>query len=251
MKKPLTIILACALFFASSPGYCAGQGIDGAWAYYLRGDYKQTISICRSIAGNASLGDQGRYIMGLAFLALGQAEAARENFEFVVKYYPRSGLDELLLLGIADSYFLEKDFDRAGKAYKAMLDKYPSSDYAALAYLGSGKALRKQGKWELARGCFNKIIQQYPSSLEAKEAGDYYRRQSFFTIQLGAFSKRENALRYAEALEAKGYAVSVDKEMEGNNVLYKIKRGNFSTLASAESELARLKKDGFSGTIIS
>jgi tetratricopeptide (TPR) repeat protein len=227
------------------------RGIDDAWADYLRGDYKRTVDVCRSVANEASLGDKGRYLMGLAFLALGETKAARENFEFIVKYYPRSGLDEQLLLGIADSYFLEGDSTGAAQAYKVMLDKYPSSDYAAMAYLGMGKAHRRLGKWELARGCFNKIIQQYPLSLEGKEARDYYKRQVFFVIQLGAFSKRENALRYAAFLEAKGYTVSIDREMDGNNVLHKLKTGMFKTLKSAEAESMRLKRDGFSATIVS
>ena len=251
MSKILIYVLSIIFLILPGTGYCGAVELDEAWIHYLKGDYRKTIEICRKVTGQKALGDQGRYIMGLAFLNLGRQEEARENFEFVLSNYPGSKLRQELFLGIADSYFLKGEFEKAEQSYNAMLASYPASDYASIAYLRMGQAQRRQGRWKEAEGSFNRIIREYPLSIEIGEAKIFYKKDPFFTVQAGAFSKEENALRFVGNLKRKGYNTALGREEDDNRILYKVKIGRFDTLKTAEEELNRLERDGFSGCIVS
>ena len=141
MSKIFIYVLSIIfLILPPGTGYCAAVKLDEAWIHYLKGDYRKTIEICREITSQKALGDQGRYIMGLSFLNLGRQEEARENFEFILSNYPGSKLRQELLLGIADSYFLNGEFEKAEQLYAVMLKSYPASDYSSIAYIRMGQA---------------------------------------------------------------------------------------------------------------
>jgi tetratricopeptide (TPR) repeat protein len=250
MNRVLVFVLPVAFLVLVGNAYCAAVNIDQAWIYYLKGDYNGAVNTCRKIAGQKALGGHGRYLMGLAFLKLDKGEEARKNFEFALSNYPGSSLRQELLLGIADSYFLEGEFNKAEQAYNSIFKSYPASDYASIIYMKRGLAQRRQGKWVEAKGSFGRVIQEYPLSLEAGQARIFYEKSPFFTIQAGAFAKKENALRFAGSIKRKGYNAAVGRENVGGRVLYKIKIGRFAKLSLAEEGLRRLEKDGFSGRII-
>ena len=251
MSKILIYVLSIIFLILPGTGYCGAVELDEAWIHYLKGDYRKTIEICRKVTGQKALGDQGRYIMGLAFLNLGRQEEARENFEFVLSNYPGSKLRQELFLGIADSYFLKGEFEKAEQSYNAMLASYPASDYASIAYLRIGQAQRRQGKWKEAEGSFNRIIREYPLSIEIEDAKIFYKKDPFFMVQAGAFSKKENASRFVSSLKRKGYNAELIKEKDDSSILYKVQIRGFDAPETAEEELNRLEKDGFSGRIVS
>ncbi len=244
-----TVIFVLSAF--SSYGFCNDPVLDKAWTYYLRSDYKNTLDACRVISKKRALGEEGRYLMGLSFLKLGLQKKARENFEFVIKNYPSSGLKEELLLGIADSYYLDGDFNQAEKYYRRLLKNFQNTHYASMAYLNLGKALRRQGKWKEADGLFSKVTHSWPLSLEAKEAKKYLLKDNFFSIQAGAFAKRENALSLLKALRKKGYSAAIEKHCDREKVLYKVKIGRFEQEDMAKKEARKLKKDGFTPRVTS
>jgi SPOR domain len=59
-----------------------------------------------------------------------------------------------------------------------------------------------------------------------------------YVIQIGAFGSKTNAERLAAEQRAKGYTVSVDKIKSGNNRLYAVRVGKFSS-SSAASDFGR------------
>jgi tetratricopeptide (TPR) repeat protein len=250
MIKALISALPVFLLCLANTACCAENTIDQAWTHYLKGDYNKTIQACGNMAREKALKGQCQYLTGLAFLKLNRPEDARASFELVIKNYPGSALVQESLLGIADSYFLESEFEKAQQAYNAMLARYPLSDYASIAYLAMGKVMREQGKWKQAQDIFNKIIREYPSSIETGQAKILYARPHFFTIQTGAFSNRENASRLIASMKKKGYHAASERERSGDSLFYKVKTGSFSSRKTAQEELERLKKDGFAGRII-
>ena len=91
------------------------------------------------------------------------------------------------------------------------------------------------------------MVNDYSLSLEAKEARSYLKKKiPSFSIQVGAFSKRENAERLSENLRKKGYDVFVEKSYENDKLIYRVKVGRFDTKKGAEEEAVKLKKEGFS-----
>ena len=69
-----------------------------------------------------------------------------------------------------------------------------------------------------------------------------------FIIQL-AFNDKEKAQRWAEAMEKRGYAVSLTEA--GSEGSLRVRLGNFSVRDEAERHLRTLKQDGLNGIVIS
>lgn len=250
MRGIFLIAVLVAVLGICVSGFCESPVLDKAWSCYLKSDYRKALDACRAISRKNILGEKGRYLMGLSFLKLGRQEQARENFEFVLKNYPNTRIRQELLLGIGDSYFLEGNFSQAERYYKQLLGSYSPSDYASMAYLNLGRALRRQGKWKEAQDSFNKVVSVYPASLEVREAKRYLLKDSFFSVQVGAFSKRENALNLRELLIRRGYNARIDKYYDKESLLYKVKVGKFDKKPAAEREAKRLKKDGFAPRVV-
>ena len=250
MKK-IIVIIAIVIFLLQGVGICSDATLSKAWKYYLKSNYTDTIKLCRSISGPSKTGKEARYLMGLAFLKLGKPEEARDNFDFLLNNYPNSSIEEELLLAVADSFYLNGEFESAESSYKKLLKHFKDGDYNTICYLRLGISLRKQGKWDEAEKCFKGIIKDYPTSLEVSDARKFLKKDKFFTVQAGAFSKKENALKFLETLKRKGYYMSLEKVYDKDNILYKVKTGKFSTKAMADNEVRRLERDGFSARIIS
>lgn len=68
-----------------------------------------------------------------------------------------------------------------------------------------------------------------------------------FVIQL-AFNDKEKAQRWAEAMEKRGYAVSLTEA--GGEGSLRVRLGNFSARDEAERQLRMFKQDGLSGIVI-
>lgn len=92
------------------------------------------------------------------------------------------------------------------------------------------------------------IYQQYKNDIAlmiAHYLKEYYGnsdgKASLYKVQVGAFSKRENAERLEADLLAKGYDTYIVQE----NGLYKVQTGAFSEKANAETLKERLENDGY------
>jgi cell division septation protein DedD len=68
-----------------------------------------------------------------------------------------------------------------------------------------------------------------------------------FIIQLG-FNDKEKARQWAEAMERRGYAVSITEA--GAEGALRVRLGNFAQRDEAERQLRSFKQEGLSGIII-
>ena len=84
---------------------------------------------------------------------------------------------------------------------------------------------------------YDKYAQSAPTPAPA---GTLYR------VQVGAYSRRENADRQLAAVQSKGFDALIKKI--GN--LYKVQTGAYSVKANADAQLARVKAAGFSDAYI-
>ena len=95
----------------------------------------------------------------------------------------------------------------------------------------------------------NKPLEVLPAKPEvARSAPKAPKALEGFIIQL-AFNDKENAQRWAEAMEKRGYAVSLTEA--GGEGSLRVRLGNFSVRDEAERQLRTLKQDGLSGIVIS
>lgn len=237
-------LMACHFSFADE------ATLEKAWYYYLTGDYEKTLSVCRVISKSDILGEEGRYIMGLAFLKSNQPQEARKDFQFLLENYSRSERKDEYILGIADSYYIEDNFEKAEEYYIRLLKDFPGTGYASIAYLRLGECQKRLGKQQEAGSSFNKVVQDFTLSLEAKMAKDRLKEEAgFFSVQIGAFSKNDNADNMAEMLRKKGFDAYVEKLYERDRLIYRVKVGRFDTKEKALNEAERLKNEGFSARV--
>jgi tetratricopeptide (TPR) repeat protein len=169
---------------------------------------------------------------------------------FISDNYPGSAIKPEIILGIADSYYLQKQYDRAEEYYKKVIGDFSGNGYSSIAYLKLGESQRKQGKWNEAQESFSIVVRDYPFSLEAETAKEYLQKEEpFYTIQIGVFSKKENAQRLAKILKEKRYDASLEKSYKKDRLVYKVNIGHFNTKEQAEEEASQLRKEGFSAIV--
>ncbi|MCD6310259.1 MAG: SPOR domain-containing protein, partial [Candidatus Eremiobacteraeota bacterium] len=70
--------------------------------------------------------------------------------------------------------------------------------------------------------------------------------KSMFTLQVGAFSIKENADVLANQLEEKGYTAYIITTRLNDKIIYKVQTGIFKNRSMAEEQQAKLKDQGFS-----
>jgi TolA-binding protein len=222
---------------SSTSSFARETAIEKAWVYYIKGDYDKAIDACRALSDEKILGEEARYIMGLSFLKLGDYEEARKNFLFISDNYPGSAIKPEIILGIAEYY-------------KKVIGDFSGNGYSSIAYLKLGESQRKQGKWNEAQESFSIVVRDYPFSLEAETAKEYLQKEEpFYTIQIGVFSKKENAQRLAKILKEKRYDASLEKSYKKDRLVYKVNIGHFNTKEQAEEEASQLRKEGFSAIV--
>lgn len=69
---------------------------------------------------------------------------------------------------------------------------------------------------------------------------------TLYRVQVGAYSKRENADRQLAAVQGKGFDALIKKVGD----LYKVQTGAYSVKTNAEAQLARVKAAGFEDAYI-
>jgi len=84
-------------------------------------------------------------------------------------------------------------------------------------------------------GCGGRTVVQPPSSSAGRV------KNMGYTVQVGAFSRLDNAVRLNGSLERKGYDAYYFRHTSG---LYKVRFGNFTTLKAAKVNAAKLKRSG-------
>ncbi len=212
----------------------------------MRGDYE---GAAREAAKNLSSAPKDKdklyYISGTSLNKLGRYELARENFKSLIENYPVSKYAPLAQLGLADSYYLTADYRNASEAYEKYVTGYPKSEAAATAYFRLGRCAQKEGKWQSARNYYQKVKTEYPLSFEAQMASQALSEEMlYFTVQVGSFGKKSNALKLCDELVKKGYDASILKMQSDGQESYKVRVGRFNTRGEAEDLSKRLQAEG-------
>ena len=76
---------------------------------------------------------------------------------------------------------------------------------------------------------------------------------SFYAVQVGAFSRRDNAEALAEKLKSKGYAAQSvsERARAGSVILYRVRVGRYKSRAEAESQARMLaSKEDMPGMVV-
>jgi tRNA-2-methylthio-N6-dimethylallyladenosine synthase len=220
----------------------AAETID---EYFVSGDYENTVREGVKLVQSYKEKDKLYYMIGTSLNKLGRYDLARKNFNILMDTAPKSRFAPLAQLGIADSYYLSSDYKNARACYEKYLSKYPKSEGGAVAYFRLAKCAQKEGNWQSARNYYQKVKNEYPMSFEAQMAADALKDEIlFFTVQVGSFNKKANALRLCDELVKKGYDASIVKSSGDVEESYKVRVGRLGDRDSAETLAKKLRAEG-------
>lgn len=100
----------------------------------------------------------------------GDFNAAREKFQKYLETYPNSKYSENALYWIGESYYSEKNYERAIVEFDDVAKKHPDGAKAPAALLKQGMAFSALGDKKSANAIFRQLIEKYPKSDQAETA---------------------------------------------------------------------------------
>lgn len=113
---------------------------------------------------------QDLYDIGRSQLQNGAAVTARRAFEQLLASFPQDSLAAAAQFGIAETYALEKQSDRAIRELERVVEQYPSSARAPAALYRAGILQEERGNAKKSREYFQRVVARYPRSDEAASA---------------------------------------------------------------------------------
>ncbi len=194
------------------------------------------------------------WISGCSFLALNQPDSALLQFNKITRSFAGSNWAGWAQLGRGDCLFAGEDYFQAIAEYHKVVDQYKDSEAFPFALSGLVKCFSQLENAEKALLYYNLLKERYPGSLESIE--DPAERMSLqnktkdkvqaerlagvkYTIQLGVFGIKENALRLRSQFGKQGYSVSIKSKIISGKKYYVVRLGSF---ASYEKALKLKKK---------
>lgn len=244
VSKITALFLLAIVFIFNFSSLSYPSSLDEAYKDYLSNDYEEALQKAKSVQRN----DEALYFLGLVYTKIGNFPQAREYLMSLTTNYPRSKFYEQGMIKLADTYFLEGDLPRAQQLYENIGKKTSASNYSSLIYLRLSQIAEKEGRWEDKKRYLNILKEKYPSSSELIITDTLKDRGDFFTIQVGAFSDRRNAVNLKNDLDNK-YDVYIIEDKSGSYVLYKVRVGKFKDRKEAERMWGRLVKHGYPAKI--
>lgn len=115
-------------------------------------------------------GDQASYQASLELLRQGRYPQAEEGFRRFLADYPDSPLTDNALYWLAETYYVNRDFETALATFRRVLDEHPNSRKAPDALLKAGFCEYELKQFEAAQATLQSVVAQYPDSTAARLA---------------------------------------------------------------------------------
>lgn len=233
---------------------------------YAKGYYSTARGMFRNLLilyPESEFAQKSQYWLGVVYLVMDKPDSARVEFRSYQRKYPNSELFPWATLGIADSYFQEKRFNQALKEYQWLLRSRSGKEVKSTVLYRLGQCYRSLGKEREAKKYFNRVLEGSPRSCEAallrKELEEKVAKKAEeeavpqeksttegpgrqpepaqkpqYTIQVGAFTSRENAHKLCQRLLAKGYPAEISSKKVDQIRFHLVWVGRFTDKGQAE-----------------
>jgi len=243
------------------------------WAKLILGKYylaQRLYVVARkqleSIPDKSPLAPEAKYLAGRCYLLSGEYEQAIAIFKSTIDHFDDSNpdawpgqrriYDYWARLGLADSYLAQADYDKAGWQYQELLMPELEDNIYPLALLGLAETAAKHGDRDDADR-YNKLYKEryqtliepsaYIQPAQIKVSGEKPPESSRATahryyIQIGVFSKQDNAIRTSSLYQNSGYNVYMEDYMESGKKFYRILIGGYDSKQQTEFVKSRLEK---------
>jgi len=226
------------------PGLCFAHCLSDAQRDYLYGNYEEAIKKAKDLRAS----DESLYFLGIAHMKTGDYQKARSYLRKLISRFPNSGLWAQGAAKLADSYFLEGNYLKAGRLYEDIMEEGSSSDIMSLVYLRLAQIAGKKGDWKEKNKYLELIKKKYPQSPQIHFVDTLESYGDFFTVQVGAFSVKRNALSLFNELE-KDYKPYIEEEAKNGYPIYKVRVGRFKKKYQADKVCLNLRDKGYPARI--
>lgn len=240
--------------------------LEKAKILYAVGEYREVARILAGVEPIFRCDEcfESIYLRGLAWRQLGENPLARREFEKV----DRGDYLEWSYIALAELDMQEGRIEQAIDRYETIGGSHSNP----VAGFKLGECYEILGERSKAGKAYRTVAHQFPRSLETPRATEKLRhlerrgrtnkragggeardvpyetgsanivRGPGFTLQLGAFSERENAIRLAEELGSSVSDVRVERTEYSGKIWHRVRIGIFESRSEAEREAARLEQ---------
>jgi len=216
--------------------------------YFLRGDYSSCIKEGERILADTKDYkdiDAVYYLLGLSYMKEGNYLRASDIFEIILQEFKNSPFKEEAKLGLADTYFLRGDYTKASSLYKDLMSSFPQTKLKAQLYYRISQCAYKTGNTLEAEEYSSRLKKEFPLNIESELATDLNPPASFYTVQVGCFSNKQNAQNLTQRLIKNNYPAYIEELNSLEKTVYRVRVGKFKLLKEAEVLRDKLSREGY------
>jgi len=244
----LLIFVGIALFLFTTPPNAQALNAELEKSI-LKEDYEQVYTITQQLLQSAlseKEKQEVKYYEALSLLRMHKFIEARQIFEDLKDNVRDKDLRDKVYLGLFDSYYMAEDYGKALPIIKEALRGISKTERRSLFYLKYARVNLRLANWKKANEYLQKIIAEYPNSLEAHIARQLLEEEQFFAVQIGAFIDQERAEKMVAHLQKQNeYAYIVQTTDRRNRNFYRVRVGKMSSLSDAQKLKSKLAKFGY------
>lgn len=246
--KVFILLLSTAYWLLVAVNQSQALNLDKAKEYFLKGDYQGCIKECEGILAQGEYSkvlDEMYFLLGLSYLKEQDFLRSYDVFHIIISEFEHSRYKEQALLGQADIDFLKSNYYVALVKYQQAFKLCTNNEHKPAIYLRLVKANLKNGYWQDARLYTEKLKNEYPLSLETFLAKSLLPEDFYFTVQVGAFSKKKNADKLRKELIKEGYSAFIQDTDSQLGKFYRVRVGKLHDFNDAIQLEAELKAAGY------
>jgi outer membrane protein assembly factor BamD (BamD/ComL family) len=208
---------------------------DARWglavSLFVIGSYNQAVSWLGKIEPKSHLRyAQALYLKGLSHMALKQFVPAQVCFQTILEKYSDTQWASLALAGSGETAMLLNNHAEALTTFDRYLREYPEGDMVPTVLMLKSKVLKQTGMGEESTRMLHELVTRYTESFDAEKANSKLSEdRNKFTIQVGAFSKKEYAQKLVKKLRTLGYNAYVLEAKSGTEIFNQVRVGSYTT----------------------
>ena len=223
--------------------------------HYAKGYYVSAGKMFRDLVetySESEYADDASYWSASCYLAAEKPDSALTEWQAFLSTYPKSDLHDWAILGTGDAFFALGKYNEAVTEYRKIIDVLFNKDLKSTALHRLGQCYEHLGESETAQKYYDRILEECPQSYERilivgqreKHFDDNIREGEVYTVQVGAFAHKENAVKLHDMLSQGGYKPEiVMKYKDDGTVLHAVQVGSYNSKDEARIVTERLKKE--------
>jgi len=235
-----SILILLTFFVVIIPTSAFALSLSDVQKDYLYGNYEEAISKAENLNETPDV----LYFLGLAHIKMGNYSIAREYLRKIIKKDSRSKFYGQALVKLADTYFLQEKLDKAYQLFSEIKLCSMNLSNMPVVILRLAQISSRQGNFNNKRKYIKLLKEQYPQSAEIKYADILENYGDFFTVQVGAFIEKRNALALVKEFQD-SYDIYIDKSQN----IFKVRVGKYSSRSQAQNVTLEFLDKGYPARI--